>query len=220
MHLTLTPQTLPDAPSFNVVADLKGTEHPEQIVIVSGHLDSWDLGTGAIDDGGGMVMAMQTAEAIQNLKLRPRRTIRVVGWMNEENGMRGVGAYLKDHEKELADHVAAIENDDGPGHPLGILAHASRQSILALQPLKEILGSYGGNAIKTSYESVGSDTEKLEDLGIAGFTLLVDNRTYFNYHHTPADTFDKVDLRDLQEDSALTAVLTYALANMDSRVGQ
>jgi carboxypeptidase Q len=220
MHLTLTPQTLPDAPSFNVVADLKGTEHPEQIVIVSGHLDSWDLGTGAIDDGGGMVMAMQTAEAIQNLKLRPRRTIRVVGWMNEENGMRGVGAYLKDHKKELADHVAAIENDDGPGHPLGILAHASRQSILALQPLKEILGSYGDNAVKTSYESVGSDTEKLEDLGIAGFTLLVDNRTYFNYHHTPADTFDKVDLRDLQEDSALTAVLTYALANMDSLVGQ
>lgn len=220
MHLTLTPQTLPDVPGFNVVADLKGTEHPEQIVIVSGHLESWDLGTGAIDDGAGVVMALQTVEAIQQLKLRPRRTIRVVAWMNEENGLRGIAAYIKDHEKELGNHVAAIENDDGPGHALGYVAHASQQSIIALQPLKEVLANIGGDVVRTSYEPIGSDTGKLEELGIAGFTLLVDNRTYFNYHHTAADTFDKVNLRDLQEDSALTAVLTYGIANMDNRVAQ
>jgi hypothetical protein len=220
MHLTLTPQSLPDVQGFNVVADLKGSEHPEQIVIVSGHLDSWDLGTGAIDDGGGVVMAMQTAEAIQRLKLRPRRTIRVVAWMNEENGMKGVAAYVKQHQNELANHVAAIENDDGPGHALGFVAHANQRSIAALQPLKVILADAGENVARPSYEAVGSDTETLEDLGIAGFAILVDGRNYFNYHHTAADTFDKIDLRELQEDSSLTAMLTYAIANMDSRVGQ
>ncbi len=220
LHLTLTPQTLPDVPSFNVIADLKGTEHPEQVVIVSGHLDSWDLGTGAIDDGAGVAMTMQVAQSLQSLKLRPKRTIRFIAWMNEENGMRGISTYLKDYEKELPHHVAAIENDDGPGHALGYFAHANRQTLDALAPLKDILADAGQNVVKISYESVGSDTEKLEDLGIAGFTVLVDSRAYFNYHHTAADTFDKIDSKDLQDDSAVTAVLAYALANADGPFGQ
>ena len=95
MHLLLTPQTLPDAPSCNVIADVKGTEHPEQVVIVSGHLDSWDLGTGAIDDGAGVAVAMQTAQLVRQLGLHPHRTIRVIAWMNEENGSRGGKAYAK-----------------------------------------------------------------------------------------------------------------------------
>jgi carboxypeptidase Q len=220
MRLTLTPQTLPDASSFNVITDLKGSEHPEQIVIVSGHLDSWDLGTGAIDDGAGVAMAMQAAEALQRLKLRPKRTIRFITWMNEENGMKGVRTYVQNHQAELANHVAVLENDDGPGRALGFIAHANRATIAALQPLKEILDDFGENVLRVSYDSVGSDTEKLEDLGIAGFAVITDNRTYFDYHHTSADTFDKINLQDLQDDSAVTAVLAYALANVDAPFGQ
>ena len=119
MHLTLTPQRLPDVTGYNVVADLKGSEHPEQIVIVSGHLDSWDLGRGAIDDGAGVVISMATAEVLQRLHLRPRRTLRVIAWMDEENGGGGNKAYAKTHAAEFPNHIAAIESDAGAGHPLG-----------------------------------------------------------------------------------------------------
>ena len=119
MHLVLTPQQLPDAVSYNVIADIKGSEHPEQIVIVSGHLDSWDLGTGAIDDGAGVVVAMQTVQLIKQLGLHPKRTIRFIAWMNEENGVAGGRTYAKDYAAEVANHFAAIESDRGAGHPLG-----------------------------------------------------------------------------------------------------
>ncbi len=119
MHLTLTPQKLPDATGYNVIADLKGSEHPEQIVVVSGHLDSWDLGTGAIDDAAGVAVAMETAEILQKLHLRPKRTLRVIAWMDEENGGSGSQAYTKDHSANFPNHVAAIESDTGAAHPLG-----------------------------------------------------------------------------------------------------
>src|SRR6202008_78601 len=111
----LTPRTLEDAPSYNVIADFKGSEHPEQLVIVSGHLDSWDLGTGAIDDGAGVVMAMQSIQLLKQLGLRPKRTIRLIAWMNEENGVVGARTYALEHTSELANHFAAIEADHGAG---------------------------------------------------------------------------------------------------------
>src|SRR2546430_6664493 len=120
MHLVLTPQTLPDVESANVIADIKGSEHPEQVVIVSGHLDSWDLGTGAIDDGAGVAVAMETAHLVRQLHLKPKRTIRVIAWMNEENGEAGSKQYAKDHEKEIQNHFAAMETDGGAGHPIGL----------------------------------------------------------------------------------------------------
>ena len=108
MKLVLTPQTLPDAESANVIADIKGSEHPEQVIVVSGHLDSWDLGTGAIDDGAGVAVSMESAHLIQQLGLKPKRTIRVVAWMNEENGSAGSKAYAKEHSAEFANHFAEI----------------------------------------------------------------------------------------------------------------
>src|SRR4051812_19762513 len=120
MKLVLTPQTLPDAESNNVIADVKGSEHPKQIIIVSGHLDSWDLGTGAIDDGAGVAVSMEVANLISKLHLRPKRTIRVVAWMNEENGLAGGKQYASDHKAEIANHFAAIETDNGAGHPIGL----------------------------------------------------------------------------------------------------
>src|SRR5204862_184766 len=119
MKLVLTPQTLPDVESANVIADIKGSEHPEQVVIVSGHLDSWDLGTGAIDDGAGVADSMEAANMIRKLTLKPNRTIRVIAWMNEENGLRGSKQYAKDHEKDWPDHLPAMETDGGAEHPLG-----------------------------------------------------------------------------------------------------
>src|SRR5438874_12110686 len=111
MKLVLTPQTLPDVESANVIGDIKGSEHPEQVIVVSGHLDSWDLGTGAIDDGAGVAVSMEVANLIQKLHLKPKRTIRVIAWMNEENGLAGSKQYAKDQEKEWMNHFAAMETD-------------------------------------------------------------------------------------------------------------
>src|SRR5439155_10653458 len=143
MHLTLTPQTLPDVQSYNVIADIKGTEHPEQVIIVSGHLDSWDLGTGAIDDGAGVAVAMQVAQLIKRLGLRPKRTIRVVAWMNEENGLMGGRTYAEDHKAEFANHVAAIESDLGAGHPIGFTAHVDSKALEMLRPIASVLQASG-----------------------------------------------------------------------------
>jgi carboxypeptidase Q len=213
MHLVLTPQTLPDAVSYNVIADLKGSEHPEQIVIVSGHLDSWDLGRGAIDDGAGVVVAMQTAQLLKQLKLRPKRTIRVIAWMNEENGQMGARTYAQDHKEDFANHFAAIESDLGAGHPLGFYAQGKPELLTALQPLATILQSQGAGVTRM-VEETGTDVAPLGEAGVPTFAPIQDSRTYFNYHHTAADTLDKVNPRELQENCALVAALAYTLASM------
>jgi Zn-dependent M28 family amino/carboxypeptidase len=214
MKLTLTPQTLEDVESYNVVADIKGSEHPEQIVIVSGHLDSWDLGTGAIDDGAGVAVAMQVANLIKQLKLQPRRTIRVIAWMNEENGSRGGTAYAKDHAAEVANHLAAIESDLGAGHPTGFTAHASDKAIEMLRPLANILLATGASIVRQTRNAEGADVAPLDAAGVPTFAPLQDNRTYFNYHHTAADTLDKIVPRELAENAVVMAVLAYAIANL------
>jgi hypothetical protein len=214
MHLTLTPQTLANVPSYNVIADLKGTTQPEQIVIVSGHLDSWDLGTGALDDGAGVAVAMGAAQMIHSLGLHPRRTIRVIAWMNEENGLAGARGYAADHAAELKNHVGAIESDLGAGHPLGIQAHIDRAGLAALQPIAEILKASGAGLINVTDGPVGADISPLDAAGVPGFSPLLDSRTYFHYHHTAADTLDKVSPRELSENCSLMAVLAYALANI------
>lgn len=214
MRLTLTPQTLPDAVSHNVVADIKGSEHPEQIVIVSGHLDSWDLGTGAIDDAAGVAVAMQAANLIKQLKLRPRRTIRVIAWMNEENGLRGGITYAQDHAAELANHIAAIESDLGAGHPLGFSAHASNKALEMLNPLSAILQTSGAGIVRQSQNAEGADVSPLDAAGVPTLAPIQDGRTYFYYHHTAADTLDKIVPRELAENAAVIAVLAYAIASL------
>ena len=212
MRLVLTPQTLPDAVSYNVIGDLKGSEHPEQIVIVSGHLDSWDLGTGAIDDGAGVVVAMQTAQLLKQLRIRPKRTIRVIAWMNEENGLAGGRTYAENHKTDLANHYAAIECDLGAGRPLGFYAEGKPEILTLLQPLATILQGEGAGVTRMA-EETGSDISPLTAAGVPGFAPIQDTRNYFNYHHTAADTLDKVNPKDLQELSAVIAALTYTLAS-------
>jgi hypothetical protein len=212
IHLTLTPQTLPDAASYNVIADWKGTEHPEQLVIVSGHLDSWDLGTGAIDDGAGVAVSMQAIHLLSELGIHPRRTIRFVAWMSEEEGSEGAAAYMADHKDLIANHIAAIESDLGADHPTGIYYAGKPELRQWLRPISGILDAIKAETLVPS-EDTGADIEGLTAKGVPSFSPVQDSRTYFNYHHTAADTFDKVDPRHLNENAAVLAVLAYALAD-------
>ena len=214
MKLLLTPQTLPDVESANVIADIKGSEDPEQVVIVSGHLDSWDLGTGAIDDGAGVAVSMEAANLIQKLHLKPKRTIRVIAWMNEENGEVGSKQYAKDHNKEIANHFAAMETDAGAGHPIGVNIHAKTEVKKMFAPVAEILQESGAGILDL-VEHCGADIEPLEKAGVPAFSPIQDSRFYFNYHHTAADTLDKIVPKELAENSAVVSVVAYALANME-----
>jgi Zn-dependent M28 family amino/carboxypeptidase len=214
MHLILTPQKLPDAVGYNVIADLKGSEHPEEIVVVSGHLDSWDLGTGAIDDAAGVAVAMQAAEVLRKLNLRPKRTLRVIAWMDEESGGAGSQTYTKDHTNDFPKHVAAIECDTGAAHPLGFDARISNAATDLLRPVLGVLQSYGGSALQPSTYPPGADISAMSEAGIPALGILQDGRTYFNYHHTAADTLDKIVPSELRENAASMAVMGYALTNM------
>jgi carboxypeptidase Q len=212
MHLTLTPQTLAPVESANVIADWKGTEHPEQIVIVSGHLDSWDLGTGAIDDGAGVVVSMQAMHLFEQLGIHPRRTVRFIAWMDEEQGSEGAQTYAQEHAAELDQHVGAIETDLGAGHPTGIAYQGGKEMEEWLRPVSSVLSQIGASLLDRSQET-GEDTSFLVSKGVPGFAPIQDSRYYFNYHHTAADTFDKVNPRELGENAAVAAVTAYALAD-------
>jgi Zn-dependent M28 family amino/carboxypeptidase len=214
MHLLLTPQSLPDAPSYNVIGDVKGTEHPEQVVIVSGHLDSWDLGTGAIDDGAGVAVAMETANLVRQIGLHPRRTIRIIAWMNEENGLMGGKTYDKEHASEIANQFAAIETDGGADHPLGVYFAGKPELKNFLTPVAKVLQASGAGLVQAR-EGVGADIDPLRKRGVPNFSPIQDSRFYFNYHHTAADTLDKIVARELAENAAINAVLAYALANLE-----
>jgi Zn-dependent M28 family amino/carboxypeptidase len=210
MRLILTPQTLPPVTSYNVIADWKGTEHPEQVVIVSGHLDSWDLGTGAIDDGAGITVSMQAIHLLQKLGIHPKRTVRFIAWMDEEQGGEGAQTYAVEHAASLADHIGALESDLGSDHPDGITYAGKPELADYLKPVAHVLDPIGASTL-TASEDAGEDVGFLK--GVPGFTPTQDSRFYFNYHHTAADTFDKVDPKLLSENAAVMAVVAYALAD-------
>jgi carboxypeptidase Q len=212
LHLTLTTQTLPDATSYNVIADWKGTEHPEQVVVVSGHLDSWDLATGAIDDGAGVVVSMQAIHLLSKLGIHPKRTVRFIAWMSEEEGSEGAATYIKEHTQDVANHIGAIESDLGAGHPDGVLYAGKPELGAWLAPVAQALDPIGANTFRSSPET-GEDINVLTEKGVPSFAPSQDGRFYFNYHHTPADTFDKVNPRELSENAAVMTVLAYALAD-------
>ena len=220
LKLTLTPQILPDADSFNVIADWPGTDKADEIVIVSGHLDSWDLATGANDDGTGVASAMGVIETLKKLDYRPRRTIRVIAWANEENGGRGAQAYQEANKDLTGKHFAAIESDNGAGRPFGIRSSAPLAANKLLAPLAASLEGMRAGAIQRS-DALGSpDLRLLEEAGVPSFAPLIDNSTYFNYHHTAADTLDKVDPQELKRHVAVMTTLSWFLANMEQPVGR
>jgi len=214
MHLTLTPQKMPDVISHNVIADLKGSDNAEQVVVLSGHLDSWDLGTGAIDDAAGVAVAMEAAEVLGKLHLHPKRTIRIIAWMDEETGGSGSQTYTKDHSGEFSRHVAAIESDAGAGHPLGFDIRMTNPAADLLRPVLTVLQTFGANAVESRPYPPGADIAAMSETGVPALGILQDGRTYFHYHHSAADTLDKIVPEELRENAAAMAVMGYALASM------
>lgn len=214
IHLVLTPRELPPERSYNVIADLKGTELPRQILIVSAHLDSWDLGTGALDDASGVGIAMDVVRIIGKICPRPKRTIRFIAWINEENGGAGGRTYAEDYTSELQNHDAAIEIDDGDGRPLGLSVAGTDDRVGPISDaLHQISDSIGG--IVRVRESPGPDLKTINRRGVPAIAPLQDTHRYFDYHHTAADTFDKVRIDEIRRVVEVIAPLVYALAQHD-----
>jgi hypothetical protein len=220
LHLTLTPQTLPDADSFNVIADWPGTDKADEIVLVSGHLDSWDLATGANDDASGVVSAMGVIDTLRKLDYRPRRTIRVVAWMNEENGGRGGNGYDAAYKSSAEKHFAAYEDDNGSGRPFGLRGGISQQAARLMAPLQAALYPMGAGAFRREDVIGSGDLHALEVSGVPSFEPWIDSSDYFNYHHTTADTFDKVNPENLRRHAAVMATTAWFLANTDAPIGR
>lgn len=191
--------------SANVIGEIRGREKPDEIVVIGGHLDSWDVGQGAHDDGAGCVAAMEALTTIRRLGLRPRRTIRVVLWVNEENGLAGAKAYAEAHKDEV--HVAGIESDSGGFRPTGFSLEFDNEKALAR--LREIVRPLG---LKADPGGSGADLSPLKDRKFPLLGLNVDGTKYFHYHHSHADTVDKVDPAELAECVAAMAAVAWALA--------
>ncbi|HEX5042398.1 MAG TPA: M20/M25/M40 family metallo-hydrolase [Candidatus Polarisedimenticolaceae bacterium] len=211
VRLRMTSRTLPDASSANVLAELRGREKPEEIVVLAAHLDSWDVGCGAVDDGAGVAIVMETMRLLRTLDLRPRRTLRAVLFTNEENGLAGGKAYARDHAEELARHAAAIEVDSGAGRPLGASITAGPGAVEALQAILRPLAALEANAVESG--GGGADISPMKAAGVPQIGLRQDTFHYFDWHHTEADTLDKVDPALLARNVAAFAILAYGLAD-------
>jgi len=207
--------------SANVIGELRGREKPEEVVVIGGHLDSWDVGQGAHDDATGVVMAMQAITILRRLGLRPRRTIRVVLWTNEEYGLAGGKSYAKTYADQLPNHVAAIESDSGGFAPRGFrvqMKDKKRQAlaIQRMQAIADLLQASGATRVKEGYS--GADIRPMMPANVPLMGLWVDGSTYFDYHHTPADTLDKVVPDELNRCVGSMAAAAYVLAEMPGRL--
>lgn len=202
-------EQLPDAPSFNVVGELRGTQFPDEIIVVGGHLDSWDLGQGAHDDGTGCVQSIEVLRLFKALGYKPRRTIRAVMFMNEENGLRGGVEYARQAELKKEKHIAAMESDRGGFTPRGYTMPVDPIAKEKIRSWKPLLEPYG--LTDFSQEGGGADISPLAPQGVPLMGFLPDSQRYFNYHHTPEDTFDKVDKRELELGAASMAALIYLI---------
>jgi carboxypeptidase Q len=210
------------AQSANVLAELPGRERPEEVVVIGGHLDSWDVGQGAQDDGAGCVMAMQAVALLKQLGLQPRRTIRVVLWTNEENGLAGGKAYAQMHADELVKTVAALEADSGAFRPEALTVEMAdeAQQVLAAHQLRDLVGMLPRMQLAIHQMGSGADVSAMKIGSVPLVGLVMESSTYFDYHHTAADTLDKVDPVLLAEGEALFAALAWTLAEWPGRLGR
>ena len=202
-------ETLPDAPSFNVVGEIKGSEYPDEIIVVGGHLDSWDLAEGAHDDGAGCVQSMEVLRIMKALGIKPKRTIRAVMFMNEENGLRGGIQYADLAKKNNEKHIAAVESDNGGFTPRGfgiVGKPEQREKIIAWKPL---LAPYGLTDIGAG--GGGADIGPLAQSGTVLIGFKPDSQRYFDYHHTTIDKFEAVSQRELELGAASMTALVYLL---------
>ncbi len=234
VHLQMEAHLDTPVPMFNVIGEIPGTEHPEQIVVLGGHIDSWDVGQGAQDDGSGIMGTLAAVNVILHSGLKPKRTIRVVFWVNEENGGAGGKAYRKAlTPEELKNHVAAIEMDGGAEQPIGYgygpyggrripgqttaptpepLSPGEAHSMTMLEDIATLLTPVGANTIKQG--GGGSDIGPITADGVPSLGESTTGAHYFDWHHTEADTLDKVNPQDFRKNVASLAVMTYILADM------
>jgi len=210
VRLELGGRRLPDVEQGNVVADLRGREAPEEIVLVSGHFDSWDAGCGAHDDGAACVIAMEVLRQLVRLDMRPRRTVRVVLWADEEMTQTGAAAYLRDHADEVSRHVAALESDSGCFAPAGWSVRGDSLTTAAVAELAARLAPLGADAVREGW--AGVDVRPLNDLGVPGVGHRVHNDDYFLYHHSPDDTVDKIDPEHVKANVAALTAMVWMLA--------
>jgi Peptidase family M28 len=238
VHLEMSAHMEPDTDAANVIGEIPGSENPEEVVVMGGHLDSWDVGQGAQDDGSGIMATLEAAALLQRLGLKPKRTIRVVFWANEENGGRGGEAYVNWIGDKIKNHVAAIEMDEGAERPLGFgygpfqgprrpipglavppaksPSVAEQESMQICQQIGQLLSRIQANQVNAG--GGGSDIEPLVSKGVPSLSPTTTGEHYFDWHHTQADTVDKVNPEDFQKNVAVLAVLAYVLADMPGRL--
>jgi carboxypeptidase Q len=216
LRLTMEAKFLPDARSANVVGEIRGRERPDEVVVLGGHFDSWDVGTGATDDGGGCVAAWEAVRLIKKLGLRPRRTVRVVLFTNEENGLRGGLGYRDRHRDALANHVLMIESDGGVFRPTGFGFSGSEAGRRVIETAATLLTGIGAAEIRPG--GGGADIGPSVEAGkIPAMSLNVDGN-YFLIHHTPADTVERIAPEDIAKATAAMAVMAYVVAEMPQRL--
>jgi len=212
VNLKMGATTLPDAPSRNVIAEIRGSEKPDQVVVMGGHIDSWDVGQGAMDDGGGVVAAWEALKLIKRMGLKPRRTIRVVAWTNEENGSRGGVGYRDAHRAEIDKHVLAMESDNGVFKVRGLGISAGAGGLAMAQDIASLFSSFDAN--KATEGGSDADTDPLNALGVPTISPTVDGTRYFWFHHSSGDTMDKLDPHEMAENVAFLAVTAFVAADM------
>ncbi|HTB59066.1 MAG TPA: M20/M25/M40 family metallo-hydrolase [Polyangia bacterium] len=215
VHLVLEDSSHPDAPSFNVLAELRGRELPDEIVVISAHIDSWDVGEGAQDDGAGCAIVMESLATLRRLGLVPRRTIRAVLFTSEEEGAQGAKTYVEAHASELARHVAAFETDIGAGTPLGFRIDAAPVAVAEARELVTLLTPLGATLIDEGFS--GSDINAMRPAGVPLLGLFSDPTHYFDVHHSVADTLEKIDPAALGRNVAAVATMAYVVADRPTR---
>jgi carboxypeptidase Q len=216
LRLKMEARFLPDADSANVVAEIRGRERPDEVVVVGGHFDSWDVGTGSTDDGGGCVVTWEALRLMKKLNLRPRRTVRLVLFTNEENGLAGARAYLERYRSQLANHVMMLESDSGVFRPTGFGFSGSAGARAMVQQIATLLQRIGADTIGPS--GAEADIGPTVEAGNIPAMSLEVKGNYFLIHHTEADTIDKIDPMDMAKASAAIAIMAYVIADMPERL--
>ena len=213
VKLDMSARMVADRWSHNVLGEIKGSIYPEEVVVVGGHIDSWDVGQGAHDDGGACIASWEVLRLIKELGLKPKRTIRCVMWTNEENGGKGNKGYRDMHLDEMDKHVLAIESDGGVFSPKGFGFSGSNSAREIVEEIHELMKPIGANTISEGGRA--ADVAPLNDEGVPVMSLKVDGSKYFWYHHTDADTFDKIDFNEFNRCIAAMAIMAYVVADLD-----
>ena len=213
VKLDMNARMVADRWSQNVLGEIKGSVYPDEVVVVGGHIDSWDVGQGAQDDGGGCVASWEAVRLINELGLKPKRTIRCVMWTNEENGGKGNKGYRDMHMDEMDKHVLAIESDGGVFSPKGFGFSGNDSARKIVEEIHALMKPIGANTISEGGRA--ADVAPLNDEGVPVMSLKVDGSKYFWYHHTNADTFDKIDFNEFNRCVAAIAIMAYVVADLD-----